>query len=362
MKKQFIQLAVVLLTGAIMAFVVSCEDKEEAPVNPALSVNPPVSNIVFSADGAALTAYGWDIPTTFRVESNQHKWDVTSDKTWVHIYKSGHRFTLSAEPSGVTASDEATLTVTAGTAAPVFITVTQATLIPVTGIDVSRSFLDLEQGTDDTLTASVLPVDNNEKDNTLVWESSDPSVATVRGGVVTAVGPGSADITVFLERNPSIKVDIPVSVYYFDVGNVALNKPVTESDFSGEGVGQNAVNGIINIASRWLSNSTGNEHWIEIDLQDSYTISAFRLYRQIYVTEPMNEFKLQYRMEASDNWADAFSTTTSPCAGTVNDIQQNYWEFDSVTANFVRLYFPPYSNNRIRLVEIEVYSIIKVYE
>lgn len=49
-------------------------------------------------------------------------------------------------------------------------------------------------GQAETLTVEVSP--SNASDTTVIWESSDPSVATVEDGVVTAVGMGVASISV----------------------------------------------------------------------------------------------------------------------------------------------------------------------
>ena len=65
--------------------------------------------------------------------------------------------------------------------------------VPVSSVTVSPDALNLSAGDTATLAAEVLPA---EADQTVVWTSSDPSVATVDDyGVVTAVGPGTATIT-----------------------------------------------------------------------------------------------------------------------------------------------------------------------
>ena len=71
------------------------------------------------------------------------------------------------------------------------VTVTQ----PVTGVTLDRDELSLTVGRTETLTATVTP--DNASDKTVTWSSSDETVATVdENGVVTAVGVGSATITV----------------------------------------------------------------------------------------------------------------------------------------------------------------------
>lgn len=67
--------------------------------------------------------------------------------------------------------------------------------IAVTGVSVSPTSWEMITGTTKTLTATVAPNDATYK--TVTWESDNTSVATVSSaGVVTAVAPGSATITV----------------------------------------------------------------------------------------------------------------------------------------------------------------------
>jgi alpha-glucosidase (family GH31 glycosyl hydrolase) len=61
-----------------------------------------------------------------------------------------------------------------------------------------------------TLTASVLP--EAARDHTIVWTSSDESVAAVKDGVVTARAAGTATITAASAANPSASADCAVTV------------------------------------------------------------------------------------------------------------------------------------------------------
>ena len=64
--------------------------------------------------------------------------------------------------------------------------------VSVTGISVSPTQLTLILGNAGSLSANVLPSDATDK--TVFWSSSDPSVASVSEGTVTALGEGSAEI------------------------------------------------------------------------------------------------------------------------------------------------------------------------
>ena len=66
-------------------------------------------------------------------------------------------------------------------------------VVDVTSVTLSETSLSLEVGKSSTLTATVSP--SNATDKTVIWESSDASVATVDNGVVKAVKAGAATIT-----------------------------------------------------------------------------------------------------------------------------------------------------------------------
>lgn len=65
--------------------------------------------------------------------------------------------------------------------------------VPVSEIRLDQSSLTLAQGAEAFLTATVLPADATDK--SLSWSSSDPAVAKVEGGKVSALSLGSARIT-----------------------------------------------------------------------------------------------------------------------------------------------------------------------
>ena len=94
-------------------------------------------------------------------------------------------------------ADTAIITVTAQgdntKSASCAVTVTAAT-VPVTGVTLNKTSTSLYVGGTETLTATVAP--DNATDKTVTWTSSNPSVATVENGVVTAVSAGTATITV----------------------------------------------------------------------------------------------------------------------------------------------------------------------
>ena len=116
MKNQISKLAIVALTGAMMAWNISCKDED-----PTLSVDPDVKEVAFKSDGTATT-------TTFTVKTNQSPWKVASNKPWLTATpnEANNTFVLSAGRNTTTSPrEEATVTVSAGSATPVQIKVSQ---------------------------------------------------------------------------------------------------------------------------------------------------------------------------------------------------------------------------------------------
>ncbi len=137
------------------------------------------------------------------------------------------------------------------------------------------------------------------------------------------------------------------------VVNITQGKPVTHSDCDPVNyIGELAVDGITGTsASRWVSNNSNTEHWIEVDLQGTYSINAFRMWRDVsQAAQKMKQFKLQAYV--NDQWKDVVSESS-------NEEALYYKEFAAVETSKVRLYVPAYTDNRARVYEIAVYSVIK---
>ena len=86
--------------------------------------------------------------------------------------------------------------------------------IPVTSIALDKTSLTLKIGESETLTATVLPSDATDK--TVTWMSAEPSVATVSGGTVTAVGCGTTTILVITENAQVATCSVTVPDPYID--------------------------------------------------------------------------------------------------------------------------------------------------
>lgn len=66
-------------------------------------------------------------------------------------------------------------------------------IVDVSGITLNKTSTSIEAGQTETLTATVLPAEADDK--SVTWTTSNSGVATVSGGVVTAVAAGTATIT-----------------------------------------------------------------------------------------------------------------------------------------------------------------------
>lgn len=144
--------------------------------------------------------------------------DDATDKTIT--WNSSAADVASVDASGkVTAlrSGEALITAKAGEISAVcIVTVT----VPVESVALDRTNVTLEEGQSTTLTVTISPNDADEK--TVTWSSSDISVATVSGGIVTAIKEGETTITASVgDKSATCKVLVQKKVVA--VTSVTLN-------------------------------------------------------------------------------------------------------------------------------------------
>lgn len=119
----------------------------------------------------------------------------------------------------VTGVAEGSATVTAsagGKSAKCEVKVTAKT-VAVTGVSLDKTSLTLAPGGSAQLVATVSP--SNATDKTVKWSSSDPSKVTVENGLVKAVSPGTAKVTVSaggFSAGCDVTVQLPGSNEDFD--------------------------------------------------------------------------------------------------------------------------------------------------
>lgn len=97
-------------------------------------------------------------------------------------------------------------------------------IVPITSVTLDRNNISMNKGTTTTLVATINPNDTTE-DTTKKWESSNTNVVTVdENGMVTAVGRGSAEVTVTVgnkKATATIEVLVPIT-------SVQINKDKVE--------------------------------------------------------------------------------------------------------------------------------------
>lgn len=99
--------------------------------------------------------------------------------------------------------------------------------IPVSGLSLSPTSLTLTEGEEAHLSVTVVPDDASDK--TVVWSTSDATVATVNDGVVRAVAPGSATISVkTADGLVSASCAVTVNRRAIPVASVSLDKTSLE--------------------------------------------------------------------------------------------------------------------------------------
>jgi uncharacterized protein YjdB len=162
--------------------------------------------------GITLTPNPLDITGVWSTGSFTVNYDPPDTTEQGVTWSSSNTSVATVSGGTVTAVAGGTATITATSTANPSITATATVnvIIPVTKIDLDKTTLNLNKGGTETLTVSFTPT--NTTQTGVTWSSSNPSVATVSGGVVTAVGAGNATITAVSSVNSGIKADCTVTV------------------------------------------------------------------------------------------------------------------------------------------------------
>jgi len=327
-------------------------------------VTPELRAIVFSFDGTTATSNGLSIDPTFSVFCNEGTWNAVSNQPWLKVSKNDNTFTLAADiNTGTTPPAEATVTVTGVSVTPVVFTVTQG-VFDLPPRQVLNTLYDKEgltllwNAAHEAETHTILTyTDIDGGDQTLEVLPSETSTNITNIDVsrplhsITRFKPIAASDVIF-SSEPQ-KIDIIVII------NVTRNKPTECSAFASDTqTGAYAVDGDYSTASLWMSPNTPGPHWIIVDLEDFYAINAIGLWRAYNAAHLMPKFTLQAWLDG--DWVDVFSEDDAPAVPDVTVVY--YKEFESVTTDRIRLFFPvlnPDEGYRVRLIELEVYSITK---
>ena len=211
----YVENGLVTATGGGSATITALAGDKTATCE--VTVTVPVSGIALSDASLALTV--GDKQTLTATVTPEDATDKTV--TWT----SSDPDIASVTNGEVTAVavGNATITAKAGDKEATCEITIAAKVIPVSGITLNTSSLNLIKGATETLVATVTPADATDK--TVVWGTSNATVASVENGVVTAVGGGSATITALAGDKTAtctVTVTVPVSGIALSDASLAL--------------------------------------------------------------------------------------------------------------------------------------------
>ena len=205
-----------IITATCGAFSATCLVKVEKNVI-------PVTSITLNIGGLKLVeGETFDLVATVKPDDATDKtvtW-TSSDASVAMVDNNGHVTAISEGPAVIIA--------TAGSQRATCAVLVIKPAVPVSSVTLSKSVLNLTKGDQTEIFATVNPSDATDK--TVTWTSSDESVASVSGGVITAHKSGTATITATAgdkSATCAVTVTTPVSGINLDRSGVAL----TEGEF-----------------------------------------------------------------------------------------------------------------------------------
>ena len=159
----------------------------------ALSCGPTVDPVVEVTD-LSLNQYSvtLEVGGTVSLSATVTPYNAT-DKTVTWSSSNPGVATVSGGTVTAVGEGNATITASAGSKKATCQVTVKPNVVEVTGIILNETEMTLQVGDVFTLSATVSP--SNATDKTVTWSSSNPGVATVSGGNVTAVAEGEATIT-----------------------------------------------------------------------------------------------------------------------------------------------------------------------
>ena len=189
-----------------------------------IKVVVPMTN--FTADVEELTL---EKGTNRKVNTSFAPEDTTESKviTWT-----------SSSNAVATVSSDGTITAIAGGDAVITgtlenqrkVTINVHVVVPLESIELDKESIELTPTQKQTLHATINPEDTTD-DTTIVWASDNAEVATVSGGEVTAVAPGTATITATIgtkSDSVTVKVLKPIENFTISENEVTLNRNATK--------------------------------------------------------------------------------------------------------------------------------------
>jgi hypothetical protein len=159
-------------------------------------------------------------------------------------------------------------------------------------------------------------------------------------------------VTTALSDPPLTNVVLYKSSSFLTVSGILNNSATFAPSFAGDGVRYESAPATNANNVFWASENSFAEHWLAIDLQNTYEISALTLWRSMMSSHAdRKQQKFSFQAWVNDTWVDVLSEEN-------NTDWPYYKEFEPVVTDKVRYYVPPYTDNRTFLLEIEVWGSI----
>ena len=224
-----------ILLGAV-ALILACKKQEEE------KPQPVVPKIEIPAESQSVFSQGMSLEAGVSAQSQTVKFSTTAtwtadvadvkSSTWLSVSPTSGpagsvTLTLTAQPNNEKLDREAAVTIKCGTASQKF-TVRQAGIpnVDVTSVTLDQKVLELVEGDEATLIATVKPDDATDK--TVTWSTDKADVATVdESGKVTALKEGQATITAKAGEMTDACV-VTVAKKVIPVESVTLDKKAVE--------------------------------------------------------------------------------------------------------------------------------------
>ena len=197
--------------AAVIVSLTACQEKEPEPIHVTDVTLNMTSLTLTEGDSAALTA-------TVSPSNADNK---------AVIWSTSNGSVATVNEGVVTAVKEGSAAITvktddSGKTATCNVTVTSRT-IPVTGVSLNLTELEITEGDKTVLAATVSPEDATNRN--VKWSSSDETVATVSNGEITALKSGAVKITVITEDGgKTAECAVTVKEKVYPVESVSLDK------------------------------------------------------------------------------------------------------------------------------------------
>ena len=211
----------ILMLSVLYASVCSCEEPLPTPVAVTTVTLNSTSMELTEGDTMSLTA----TVSPSNAENKKILW--SSSNSSVATVKEGVVTAVKAGNAKIIAKSD-----DGGKTATCDVTVKEK-VYPVESVSLDRTNAELTEGDEITLKATVKP--DNATNKSVVWTSSNESVAKVVDGKVTALKAGSATITVKTQDgNRTAACDVTVKAKVYPVENIVLDLTYIEIEIGNE--------------------------------------------------------------------------------------------------------------------------------